>query len=104
MNKQERQELREELEQAEQDHKQHEAEKSMSHGLNLTKFEEDTLFKITPMLLDQIDRVEIALHDAIRLPMGITPFSAEEFTTDEEMKAAEIRRPKQSVPTKRDCK
>ena len=52
--------------------------------------------------LEQLYAIEVgylqlreALHDAIRRPMGVIPASAEKYVTDEELQAAESRRPRQ---------
>jgi len=41
---------------------------------------------------EKVDRLLIALHDAIRRPMGVVPKSAELFVNEKEMRAAEARR------------
>ena len=41
-----------------------------------------------------IDRLTLALADAIRRPMGVVPESAKEFINGEMLDAAEQRRPK----------
>jgi len=41
---------------------------------------------------EKVDRLLIALHDAIRRPMGVIPKSAEPFINEKEMRAAEARR------------
>jgi hypothetical protein len=51
------------------------------------------LFETLPKLIDQMDQLEIALHDAICRPMGVVPRSAEPFVTEKEMEAAKTRRP-----------
>lgn len=43
---------------------------------------------------DIIRDLTVALHDAIRRPMGVVPKSAEPFVTDEGLAAAEKRRPR----------
>ena len=42
--------------------------------------------------LAERDRMLIAIHDAIRRPMGVIPASADEFVSDAELAAAEARR------------
>jgi len=52
----------------------------------------------THCLSDKIKSLELALHDAIRRPMGVIPASAEPFVTTEGLKAAENRRKNIKIP------
>jgi hypothetical protein len=71
---------------------------SLSTGPPITKSEEVILDTTIPFLLDRIKSLELALHNAIRRPMGVIPASAEPFVTTEGLKAAEDRRKNIEIP------
>lgn len=43
---------------------------------------------------NRFNELKLALHDAIRLPMGVIPVTATQFVSDMELEAAELRRHK----------
>jgi NAD-dependent DNA ligase len=47
---------------------------------------------------DEIERLRVALADAIRRPMGVVPASAEGMVTERDLVLAEARRPAHPLP------